>query len=245
MWYAEELCGAEFLRGRFADFAYDVHTHETASLVLITSGAMALRLRGATIVARAGDMLAINPDEPHDGWPVDATGWSLRSIHVDIERLRGLLDDDAGRPAAASTFDGPIIRDPALTSLFVHIHRGSEVAGLRFDPEAAHLAFAERLFGHHAGHAPVLCEPGREDRAVHLAREFLDHSLDRKVRLADIADAANLPPFRLFRAFERATGMSPHGYQRQARIRLAAELIRYGRTLGESPSRPASPTRRI
>jgi transcriptional regulator GlxA family with amidase domain len=35
-----------------------------------------------------------------------------------------------------------------------------------------------------------------------------------------------LPPFRLFRAFARAMGMTPHEYQRQARVRYAMALIR-------------------
>ena len=43
--------------------------------------------------------------------------------------------------------------------------------------------------------------------------------------------AAGLPPFRLFRAFERAIGMSPHTYQRQARIRFATGLIKLGHPL--------------
>ena len=64
-----------------------------------------------------------------------------------------------------------------------------------------------------------------------LAQNFLDCHLDRRVRLHEIAQAAGLPPFRLFRAFARAAGMSPHGYQRQARVRYAAALIRLGRLL--------------
>ena len=48
-----------------------------------------------------------------------------------------------------------------------------------------------------------------------------------------MAQAAGLPPFRIFRAFLRATGMTPHVYQRQARVRFAAGMIRFGHPLRE------------
>ncbi|WP_186159447.1 helix-turn-helix transcriptional regulator [Burkholderia gladioli] len=73
----------------------------------------------------------------------------------------------------------------------------------------------------------------RWPRAVRLAREFLDARLDQQVHLEEIAGAAGLPVFRLFRAFERHLGMTPHAYQRQARVRAAIALIRLGRPLGE------------
>jgi AraC-like DNA-binding protein len=74
---------------------------------------------------------------------------------------------------------------------------------------------------------------GREDRAVKLARDFLTDRLDVSVHLTDIASAAGLPPYRLFRAFNRATGMTPHGFQRQARVRYAMDLIKSGQALAE------------
>jgi AraC-like DNA-binding protein len=58
--------------------------------------------------------------------------------------------------------------------------------------------------------------------------------MDEKLHLTDIAQAAGLPPFRLLRTFERATGMTPHCYQRQARVRRAAQMILRGHPLGEA-----------
>jgi AraC-like DNA-binding protein len=233
VWYADELGGVELLSGRFVDFAFDLHTHDKATFALITRGAMRIRTRGTELVAQSGDLFAINADEPHDGWPVDAEGWSLRSVHVDIGRLGALIDDGDASSARPPEIVGPIIRDPALTSLFCTLHHGSETGGPLMKREERCLEFTARLFDGHMAYRPRPRSPGCGDRAIRLAREFIDAHLDKQVRLADIADAANLPPYRLFRAFERAMGMSPHGYQRQARIRLAVGLIRRGLGLGE------------
>jgi hypothetical protein len=91
IWCAKELGAAELLRGRFADYSYDIHTHDKACFALITRGAIRIRTRGAEFVARAGDLYAIDADEPHAGWPVDAEGWSLRTLYVDVNELQRML----------------------------------------------------------------------------------------------------------------------------------------------------------
>jgi hypothetical protein len=59
--------GAEMLQARFDDFSHDLHTRNTACLALITEGAIRIRMQGGEFIARAGDLYAINPDEPHAG----------------------------------------------------------------------------------------------------------------------------------------------------------------------------------
>ncbi len=230
LWQAPDL-GAELLRGRFADFAYDVHTHDTACFALLTSGAIRIRTAGSEFIARRGDLYAIGADEPHAGWPVDAGGWTLRTVYVDLDILRALIGDE--RVSRSVMLAGPIIRDADLATMLYDVHRCSEIQGPALYREERYLAFAARLFERHARDAPAPPPVGRESVAVGRAREYLDQHLDRQVSLPDIAAAAGLPTFQLFRAFSRAIGMTPHAYQRQARIRLAKALIRSGQALSD------------
>ncbi|GGC88239.1 transcriptional regulator [Chelatococcus reniformis] len=229
IWRDPALGHAELLRGRFSGYAYDVHTHGTACFALITDGAIRIRMRGGEFVARAGDVYAIDAEEPHAGWPIDGEGWRLRTLYVDGAELGGLV----GRPGLAPALAGPIIRDPVLAHLLQAVHAGSETEAPLLARDGRYLDFVTRLFARHVREPAPLAAAGREPRAVQLARRFLDQRLDRHVSLAQIAQAAGLPPFRLYRAFARAVGMSPHAYQRQARVRAAARLIRQGRPLGD------------
>ncbi len=230
IWQAPELA-AELLRGDFHDFSYDVHTHDTACFALITSGAIRIRMRGSEFVARQGDLYAIDADEPHAGGPVDPGGWRQRTVYVRTEHLRSLLSDGEARGGTA--IRGPIIGDARLNALFYRVHQESEAQGDALRREERYLRFVARLFERHVHESPSLAAPGAAPRAVRLAREFLDARLDQQVHLEEIAGAAGLPVFRLFRAFERHLGMTPHAYQRQARVRAAIALIRLGRPLGE------------
>jgi AraC-like DNA-binding protein len=234
IWRADDLCGAELLRGRFLDYSYDVHTHDKACFALITGGNIRIRTRGVEAVAGAGDLYAIDADEAHAGWPIDRDGWSLRTLYVEMSRLQTLLGQCDSRSPRIPALAGPIIRDPQLSSLLREVHSDSEVAGPTLRRDERYIAFITRLFERHTHGAPPPRAPGREPRAIRLARDFLDHHLDQRVRLADIAEAAGLPPFQLFRAFEKATGMTPHRYQRQVRIRFATGLIRLGHTLTDA-----------
>jgi AraC-like DNA-binding protein len=232
IWCADDLGPAELLRGRFSDYSYDVHSHDRACFALITRGAIRIRTRGTEFVARAGDLYAIDADEPHAGWPIDRDGWSLRTLYVGVGHLQSLIDaDDA---AAMPALAGPIIRDAHLTSLFVSIHASSETSGPPLARTEQYLSFVERLFARHTRSPPRGRPSGSEQQAIRLARDFLDNSLDRQVHLADIAAVAGLPRFQLFRAFSRTLGMSPHTYQRQARIRFAARLIKTGHSLSDA-----------
>jgi AraC-like DNA-binding protein len=233
LWLADDLGDAELLRGSFADYAYDTHTHARACFALITRGAIRIRMRGAEFVARAGDLYAIDAEEPHTGWPIDDGGWSLRTLYVDVARLRAIIFADEASAAPFQALRGPIIRDTRLIGLFQDVHASSEAGEPPLRREERYTAFVARLFERHTRAMPWVAKAGNEPRAIRLAREFLDGRVDERLRLADIAKAAELPPFRLLRAFERTTGMTPHCYQRQARVRHAAGMILRGHPLGQ------------
>jgi AraC-like DNA-binding protein len=231
VWSAPEL-QAEFLRGRFMGFNYDVHTHDTPCFALITAGAIRIRMRGSEFIARQGDLYAIDADEPHAGWPVDAQGWSQRTLYVELAQIRSLVDEDGA--ARTAGLAGPIIQDPALAGPLHAMHRCSQEDGPRLLRDEAYIAFASQLLQRHVRGPLQVRAGGREDVAVKAAREFLDQHLGDHVSLEDIALAASVPRFRLFRAFERSIGMTPHAYQRQARVRLAIRLIRTNHSLAEA-----------
>jgi AraC-like DNA-binding protein len=232
LWRDDSLAGAEWLRGTFSDFSYAPHAHDAHCLAVITRGAIRIRARGSELVARAGDVFAANVGEMHAGWPIDEQGWSLRSVYLDLARLQSLVNGGVRAPAA--TMSGPFITDRDLATRLVAAHEGSEGAVSALRRDEAFIDFAGCLVERYVRPSPrdetVDCAPG----AVRRAREFLDAHLDTRVSLRDLADVADLPPTRLLRAFARAVGVSPHVYQRQARLRYGTRLIREGRSLSEA-----------
>lgn len=223
VWRSPDL-QAELLRGKFVDFSYDVHTHETACFALLTEGEIRIRTRGSEFIARRGDLYAIDADEPHAGWAVTPEGWSQRTLYVDIDYLHQLVDERGVRHSL--TIAGPLIKDTQITAILYSLHRCSETQGSRLFRDQAYLAFSDTLMKRYVKDAAKPPSGGPELLAVRRAREFLDEHLGDRVSLMDIAAQTGIPQFRLFRAFERQYGMTPHAYQRQARVRYAIHLMR-------------------
>lgn len=63
-------------------------------------------------------------------------------------------------------------------------------------------------------------------RAVRRAIEYIHANLSEDVHLEDIAGAAGLSTFHFARVFRKTTGMAPHRYLIQARVRKVKELLR-------------------
>lgn len=230
VWHSPIL-RAELLAGHFSNFSYDVHTHDTACLSLLTHGSIRIKMRGQEFTARSGDLYAIDADEPHAGWPLDNAGWHLRTLYVDASYLRSLVRDEQTGESLA--LQGPLIRDPGLTRLLLDVHQCSQMHGSPLYMEEQYIAFSSRLIARHCRNIQPVTQVGPEHKAVQAAKQFIDDTLDQQISLGDIAAAAGLPPFRLYRAFEKSMGMTPHAYQRQARVRLAIALIRSKKPLGD------------
>lgn len=231
IWQAPDL-GAKLLRGKFSHFSYDVHTHDTACFSLLTRGAIRIRMKGQEFTARRGDLYAIEADEPHAGWPVDDEGWQLRTLYVDTAHLQSLISESV--QDVRLDLKSAIIQDTKLTSMLYGVHHCSQVSGEKLLREEIYLQFAKRLLQRHTRKAmPEPANTACEATAVRAAKDFIDQSLADNVSLTDIAQAANLPNFRLYRSFEKSTGMTPHAYQRQARVRHAVAMIRARQSLSE------------
>jgi len=231
IWRSSDL-QAELIRGRFIDYAYDVHTHETACFALLTEGQIRIRMRGNEFVAHKGDLYAIDADEPHAGWAIDAAGWQLRTLYVDIGHLRQLVREQTG--GHTPVIAGPIIQDKEVAAYLHSLHQCSEIEGSRLYRDQAYCAFADKLLERHVKQRNVLAKPGTETHATKVARDYLDAHLGDQVSLVNIAEQTGLPQYRLFRAFARAYGMTPHEYQRQARVRYAMQLIRQRHSLTDA-----------
>lgn len=71
-------------------------------------------------------------------------------------------------------------------------------------------------------------EPPSPGRSVDVIRDYLEAHLADRVTLADLARATGLTAYAVLRGFRRATGIPPHRYLTQLRIRKAGELLRAG-----------------
>ncbi|MEN3538176.1 AraC family transcriptional regulator [Microbispora sp. ZYX-F-249] len=210
------LVTASFRAHRFVP-----HAHSEYAVAAIERGVEAVRYRGATEHAGAGSLLLLDADTIHAGRPGIAEGWDYRVFYLPP----ALLAELAGhRP----TFPVPTPHDPRLAARLIRLHRRGDQDCLAAREEFEALCTEILVRYTRRGIAPTPPAPVAKVQR-HLAADLL-----RTPPLDELANVAGLPRFQLLRAFRRETGVTPHGYLLQLRLRRAQQLLTAGHTVARA-----------
>lgn len=214
------------LRATLFTHRFPTHTHDTYVFGVVTSGCKTYRQRGERVRAASGEACFINPGEPHDGGAVEGPV-SYRMAYPNADWMRRLAEEVSGRGhAAAPSFSPMTVRDAEVIGLFSRAHRALEVGAEAARADEMLIAAAGLAIARHAGVAspPLRSAPARVARA----RAAIDEAPHASPSLDDLAALAGLSRFHLLRAFRRETGLTPHAYLIDARVRRARARLRGG-----------------
>lgn len=207
------------------------HSHAGHGIGLMDDGAQDSASGRGEVRAVAGDLIATNPGEVHDGRPLGGRARRWRMVYLDPEVIASVVGARAGAELALAA---PVIRGDAalsraLRQLFARIARWGAAPH-----DAAALACEESLaqgcgllVARHAAQTP----PPEADGDIARVRERLADELQAPPSLAALAAMAGLSRYQLLRRFARAYGMPPHAWLLQQRAERARRLIRDGQDL--------------
>lgn len=212
-----------------SDHHFARHTHDQYGIGVIESGAQKSGSGRGPVEAGPGDVITVNPGEVHDGAPIGDEGRFWQMLYFDPNVIAGAAADiRQGRPGDFE-FADPVLRQPpqATTMRQLFTAMTAEQAG-------AELRRQELLLTLLAEVIREVPEPKPVPRGIRAARERIDDDPAKTVSLADLAGPAGVSQFQLLRAFDKATGFTPHAYLIQRRIQLARKLIAGGTGLAEA-----------
>lgn len=231
-WRDPALPGFSLLAADFTTHDYAPHSHDALVVAVTEAGGAEFRSRGRTDEARAERLLVFNPAEPHSGRMGRSRRWRYRSLYAGapaITDLAGALGVEA-----VPYFLSNRIEDPALIGTFLDLHRVLDGTGDDLRRHELTIAGFGALFRRHADGGSRIPRGPRDrallDRAVALMRERHAETLT----LEDLGQAVGLTPFQLIGLFNRGTGMTPHAYLTQIRLRAATAHLHAGMSLAEA-----------
>lgn len=240
---------------------YGKHSHAVYGLGLLDHGAQSSASGRGPVDAYAGDLIATNPGEVHDGHPLGGSPRRWRMVYLEPAVLHGLCrggDADMGAAPADIALARPVIQDAALAralnTLWARIghwhglqppaqaggpHVASPQARQRFAAEQ--LACDEALV-HTAAlllrrHASTPLAPESTADATPALRQVRDWLADAPLRppsLAQMAALTGLSRYQLLRRFAQAYGLPPHAWLLQQRAERSRRLIAQGATLADA-----------
>ncbi|SME90373.1 transcriptional regulator, AraC family [Tistlia consotensis] len=230
-WRSTRYDDLECLAARFFSHRYALHTHDSYVVGTIVGGCETYLLNGERRYAGVGDLCFVQPGEVHDGEP-HGEGYAYRMTYPTVALMRQVASEVTGRPVTATpSFRAPVVHDPEAAARFAAAHR-SLAEGDRLAGDERFVSVLAVILSRHADIGEAIV-PGRENRAVGRVRDYLDAHFAEDVELAELAAVAGLSRFHLIRAFRRETGLTPHAWLTDRRVRAARPLLAAGLAPGE------------
>jgi AraC-like DNA-binding protein len=227
-WQHAGVDGVDLLRARFVTHRYGRHAHETYTFGLIESGAEEFEYGRTLQRAGPGAVALLNPDVVHTGQAATPSGWAYRVLYPAVSVVTNVAAE-LGCRSGTPWFPDTVLYDPATATLLRQAHQAAEY-GDRLASSTLLTAALTRLLQAHSAAPPVDGReaPGRSPSSVASVRDLLPQRLADPPSLAELAAMTGLSQFALLRAFRRETGMPPHAYLNQLRVRHARHLLDRG-----------------
>jgi AraC-like DNA-binding protein len=225
-WHANEH-GVELLEAAFDTHVYERHIHETYAIGVTLRGVQRFWCRGATRDSTAGDVMAINPGEAHDGRSGAAGGYAYRMIYVPAESLRAIADDALEHPGKEVYVSAPILKDATLAAQLCAAWDSLAHPGPRFAGDALLYEALLGLAMRHAGVRPA-CGRTVDAGALRRVKDCLHSRVEDGIRVQELADLAGMSRFQLTRQFQRVFGLPLHAYHLHLKLEEAKRRLRNG-----------------
>lgn len=232
VWRNPYLGDVELLHATKQTHAFPKHSHDGYAFGVIEQGALGFYYRGEQVVAATGDISLCVPDEPHTGQPA-ASSWSYRMFYLSTLLLEQAYCEVQPRSGALPFFHTGIINDPMMAQGLWHLHRQCERNSGWLEQQTTLLTTLVQLICRHADTPLAPPQPGYEPAAVARVKDYLEQHYATDISLDDLAHISQLSRYYLVRVFKAHTGMPPHAFLRQVRVRHAKALLAQGDNIAD------------
>ena len=227
---ARPTAGVELFRAWFAGRAYDTHRHDTYAVGVTDCGVQVFDYRGAIRRSTAGQVVALYPDERHNGRAGTTDGFGYRIVYVEPSDLSEALAEVCGRPSPLPCVPAAVVRSARLAKT---IHEAFECGLEPFAVDGIVIELAAGLLAAAGGGADRSVPPVLDQPALERAREFLAAERTRVVHSSELESVTGLSRYALARQFKTAFGTSPYRYLLMRRLDLTRERIDVERPLAD------------
>ena len=229
-WQHAAVAGVDLLRARFITHRYGRHAHETYTFGLIESGVEEFDYGGQVLRAGPGAVALLDPEVVHTGHAATPAGWSYRVLYPEVSVVAEVAEQLGWRRGTPG-FPQTVLYDERSAALLRSAHEAAEHGDRLASSSLLTTALAGLLTAHARAVSSVTMPPVRRAPAsVAAVAELLEDRLLDPPPLAELAQLTGLNQFALLRAFRADTGLPPHAYLNQLRVRRARIMLDQGVT---------------
>jgi AraC-like DNA-binding protein len=230
-WQHAAVAGVDLLRAKFITHRYGRHAHETYTFGLIEAGVEEFDYGGTLLRAGPGAVALLDPEIVHTGQAATPSGWTYRVLYPEVSVVTAVAEQ-LGWRRGTPRFPQTVLYDARSAALLRSAHRAAEHGDQLASSSLLTSALAGLLRAHAAaGSAAAIRDTTQAagargaPAAVRSVCELLHERLAEPPTLAELAAVTGLSQFALLRAFRAETGLPPHAYLNQLRVRRARSLL--------------------
>lgn len=212
------------------------HIHWVFSLSVAEAGVRIHETQQGKHYVIPGNIVVVNLREMHCGSTPDGCKSSSQSLRIDPVMLRALVEQVSGRCLDTIHVSQPVIDDPDLSRQILSLCTALDGSTSKLEKECRLLDVFAKLCERHLQDGITPATLGNERIPVARACEFLQDCYNENVSVHHLGTIAGLSPFHLSRIFSKYTGVPPHTYQTQIRLKKATDLLASGMSIAEVAS---------
>ncbi len=231
---APSVPGLTLMRADFTTQEFAPHAHDALVIAVTEEGGSEVKSRGAVQRATAGTLFVFNPDEPHAGWMGWSTLWRYRSFYLTQSALE-MVRDGLGIQRIPY-FTANLFTDADLVAGFVRLHCALERDADALHEEELLLGSFGRLFERHGSRPNRIAGAPRDRALLRRAIDRMRQDYASELTLDALSAELGLTRFQLIGLFNRGTGLTPHAYLTQLRLRAACRGLKSDRKLSDIAS---------
>ncbi len=231
-WMIPQLNNLELLHATYINQSFTKHIHDCFAIGVIEQGALKFSYRGEKVVVPSGHINLVIPGEAHDGSALSNEGWTYRMFYLKPQLLEQAAHEITGKVQQTPFFTAGVIKDDKLAGFIRKFHFLLENSTIPLiEQESYLLTMLTEFISRHGDERLRVRGVGKENQAVNLAREYIENTYTQNISIKLLSNLCNLSPFHLIRVFKESTGIPPHAYLKQVRIKRAKILLAQGFSL--------------
>ena len=232
-WQHAAVAGVDLLRARFITHRYGRHAHETYTFGLIEAGVEEFDYGGTLLRAGPGAVALLDPEVVHTGQAATPDGWAYRVLYPEVSVVTDVAAQ-LGWHRGTPRFPQTVLQDARSAALLRSAHRAAEQGDQLASSSLLTTALAGLLTAHaDAGAMLAMPRLRRAPASIGMVCDLMTDRLTDPPALSELAELTGLSQFALLRAFRAETGLPPHAYLNQLRVRRARTLLDEGITPAE------------
>lgn len=208
--------GLECFEGQFRQQVFPWHFHDTYTVVMVDTGSVVYAFNEQRVVVKAGEVLVINPYEPHCNYAADSRGWTYRVFFLPIAFLNaataGPLVCFAKKPVhqvilyqQLAELNGQLKKSMRQSNYDACVQQVAALLKQHCAYKKASLHFNQRLL-------PAILH--------------IQNNLHRKITIRELAKACFLSASHFQRLFKSSYGLTVHAFIHMKRMEAGRKLLR-------------------